>query len=104
MENVLPSAVSLPVHVTDDPAGCPFLCFIHVIREIRGSNQRIQKLAPVIHDQPQPVALLIMLALWNTAVRRAPANSTRAGKPVNVRRSNDLFHGASAIAGTTPPA
>ena len=39
--------------------------------------------------KPQPVSLLIMPALWNTAVRRAPSNSTRAGKPVNVRRSND---------------
>jgi hypothetical protein len=71
---------------------------------LAAAHQRIQKLPPVIHDAAQPVALLIMLALWNTAVRRATSNSARAEKPVNVRRSNGLFHGASAIAGTTPPA
>src|SRR5208283_4784746 len=71
---------------------------------VTAANQRIQILLPIIHNQPEPVALLVMRAPWNTAVSRASSNSVRAGRPMNVRRSNDLFHRASATAGKEPPA
>ena len=97
-----------PVHPADEPDLRPFPCFIRVIREIRGTNGRVQKPPPVIHDESALRALR----------DRASGNARRveySGSPRPVQYDSRwkarecssferLIRWASAIVGTTPPA